>query len=488
MGICRREFTAGLIAGLAARCLPGAARPKLLVILVLEQFRPDYIDLLMPQMSPGGFRKLLDKSAVFPDCRHLASGFTSTALATLATGAWPAQHGIVADSWYDRATKTRIHASDETLLAGTVISEAAESNCNVSSVALNPMQARLFAGTQKADFYWMDDRGQFQTNGDAPLWLQPYNERKPLDKLHDARWLVPGARADAPALRTLTYDPRHPEQFLAIYKASPFAQDSLFDFVEELITDEGLGQKSSQDVLCVIESSTELLGYETGARSPLMEQLVLHLDRRVEALLAQLTKSHGDAGFNLVVTGAHGAPDALAAGTRARMAVDGEALARKVDTALAARGLGRVEKYLYPFLYLDSTGFRDAEEIRKAAGHVLLDQPQVADYFTAEGASSAKNGWQGRMRNSFHSRRSGDVMVSYPPGYVENFGQGRGISYGSLYNYDACVPLYLYGPQFRAGIFDRTVEAVDLAPTLARVLGVADPSSGTGRVLAEALA
>ncbi len=79
-------------------------------------------------------------------------------------------------------------------------------------------------------------------------------------------------------------------------------------------------------------------------------------------------------------------------------------------------------------------------------------------------------------------------MVSYPPGYVENFGQGRGVSYGSVYNYDACVPLCFYGPQFRAGVFDRTVEAVDVAPTLARVLGVADPSSGTGRVLAEALA
>ncbi len=488
MGICRREFATGLLAGLAARCLTGAIRPKLLVILVLEQFRSDYVDSLLPQMTPGGFRKLLDKSAWFPDCRHLASGFTSTALATLATGAWPAQHGIVADSWYERATKTRVHASDEALLAGTVMSEAAESNCNVSVVALNPMHARLFAGTQKADFYWMDDRGQFQTNGDAPFWLGPYNDRKPLDRLHDSRWMVPGVRADAPALRTLTYDARHPEQFLTLYKASPFAQDSLFDFVGELITAEGLGQKNTQDVLCVIESSTELLGYETGARNPLMDQMVLHLDRRLEALLAQLTRSHGDAGFNLAMMGAHGAPDALAAGTRARMAVDGEALARKVDTALAARGLGRVEKFLYPFLHLDSTGFRDAEEIRKAAGQVLLEQPQVADYFTAEGASSVKNEWQVRLRNSFHSRRSGDVMVSYPFGYVENFGQGRGISYGSLYNYDACVPLCFYGPQFRAGVFERTVEAVDVAPTIARVLGVEDPTSTTGRVLAEALA
>ena len=79
-------------------------------------------------------------------------------------------------------------------------------------------------------------------------------------------------------------------------------------------------------------------------------------------------------------------------------------------------------------------------------------------------------------------------MLSYRPEYVESFGAGRGVSYGSLYNYDARVPLCLYGPQFRAGQFEQTVEAVDFAPTLARAMGVAPPSSSTGRVLGEALA
>jgi arylsulfatase A-like enzyme len=78
-------------------------------------------------------------------------------------------------------------------------------------------------------------------------------------------------------------------------------------------------------------------------------------------------------------------------------------------------------------------------------------------------------------------------MLSYRPEYVESFGQGRGVSYGSLYNYDARVPLCLFGPQFRAAEFEHTIEAVDFAPTLARAMGVAQPSSSTGRVLGEAL-
>ncbi len=476
-----------MLGGLAASRLTGAVRPKLLVILVLEQFRPDYIDSLLPQFTAGGFRKLLDKGAWFSDCRHLASGFTATALATLSTGAWPAQHGIVADSWYDRTSKSRIRASDEALLASTFPSEAEEAGCNVSVVSLDAGQGRLFAGTPKADFYWMDDRGQFQTNGDAPFWLQPYNDRKPLEKLRDLRWIGPGVKPDAPALRTLAYDAKHPEQFLELYKASPFAQDSLFDFAAELITAEGLGQKNMPDVLCVIDSSTELLGYETGARSPLMDQMVLQLDRRIDSLLTQLNHSHGETGFCLAVIGGHGVPDAPAAPARPRMAVDGEALARKIDTALDAHSLGHVEKFLYPFLYLDTGGFRDAEEIRKAAAHALLEHPAIADYFTAGGASSTQDVWQRRFRNSFHPVRSGDIMVSYRPGYVEEFGMKRGISYGSLYNYEARVPLCFFGPQFRAGMFDRSVESVDVAPTLARILGIGQPSSGTGRILSEAL-
>lgn len=439
-------------------------------------------------MTPGGFRKIYYKGAWFPDCRHLASGFSATSLATLATGAWPAQHGIVADSWYDRASKTRVHASEESLLAETLLADAVESRTRVSVVSMDAAHARIFAGSADADLYWMDERGQFQTNGTSPDWVKPFNDRTGLDKLRDARWIVPGVRADAPPLRTLTYDANHPQQFFNLYRASPYAQDAQFDFVSELIAHEGLGQKSTTDILCVLCGSMELLGYETGGRSALMDQMVLQFDRRLETLLAQLSHSPGDAAFNLALVAGHGAPDAPPDAARARMAVDGESVAHRVEAALAAHGMGHVEKFLYPFLYLDSSGFRDPEEIRKAAAAAALDHPAVADYYTAGGASSVHNGWLRRFHNSFHPKRSGDVMISYRPGYVEDFGQGRGVSYGSLYNYDAIVPLGFYGPQFRAGVFEGAVESVDLAPTLARLLGQEPPSSATGRVLAEALA
>jgi hypothetical protein len=166
--------------------------------------------------------------------------------------------------------------------------------------------------------------------------------------------------------------------------------------------------------------------------------------------------------------------------------VNGETVAQTVDKAMTDGGAGRVRRYLYPFLYLNPIATRDPEAVRVAAGRAALDHPAVAGFYTAGGACSVHGDWERRFRNSFHLKRSGDVMLSYRPEYVEQYGDGRGASYGSLYNYDARVPVCFYGPQFKASVFDGAVESIDVAPTIARLLGVDPPSSSVGRVLAEA--
>src|SRR5579863_1455890 len=133
--ISRRLFGGCLVGGWASR-LSAASRPKVLLLIVLEQFRPDYLETLGSRLTPGGFRRLLEKGAQFPDCRHLASAFSATAITTLATGAWPAEHGIVADAWYDRAAHGTVPASDEVLLATTLAAQAAaDTRIKVSVIA-----------------------------------------------------------------------------------------------------------------------------------------------------------------------------------------------------------------------------------------------------------------------------------------------------------------------------------------------------------------
>jgi hypothetical protein len=480
-----------LLGGATARLAAGLApKPKLLVLVVLEQMRQDHWDSVADQFSTGGLRHILSKGAHFPDCRHLASTFSTSTIATLATGAWPAQHGIVADSWYDRAVRGPVGASHEALLATTLTAQVAAEQPDMRAyvIGLDAPHASLFAGTSDARQFWMDRRGQFTTLGAPPQWLVEYNALKPLDNYHNTNWMAVHAKSGAPPLRTLTYDPDHPERFLDLFQASPFAQGAQFEFLASLIEKESLGQNNSFDFVCVLAGSTARLGYEVGARSPLLRQMVLKLDEQLEYLLNRLKTLPGENAFNLVLAGGHGVPPEPSEESRKRMAVVGESVAQTVDRVLLANGAGRVTRYLYPFLYLDTSGFRDPEPLRRAAGQAALTHPAVAGFYTAGGYCSTTDGWRERFRNSFHSTRSGDLMLSYLPEYVEDFGQGRGISYGSLYNYDARVPLCFYGPQFTAGVFESPVQSVDVAPTLARAIGVGQPSTSQGRVLGEAFA
>jgi arylsulfatase A-like enzyme len=221
--------------------------------------------------------------------------------------------------------------------------------------------------------------------------------------------------------------------------------------------------------------------------------MALHLDRQIEAILDVLKEFAGQGNFGLAFAAAHGATGHDA------NAIDGASVALAIDKALSdafdtSSSKNRyVERYLYPFLYLNHAQLRrneiDPRKARRMAGEAALRHaPGVAAYYTADGDCSRSGEWLRRFQNSFHALRSGDVMLAYQPKAVERYGSGRGISYGSLYNYDVQTPLMLYGPQFRARAVERPVDSVDIAPTLARAMHVAPPSSSTGRVLAEVFA
>jgi arylsulfatase A-like enzyme len=375
------------------------------------------------------------------------------------------------------------------LLAGTLCGQvASDSRCRSFVIGTDVAQTALFAGDSATHQYWMDSDGRFTTLGEVPAWLAAHNNLKPVENARNAPWMAIDARPGAPPLRVLRFDAEHPEEFRRLYRASPLAQQAQFELLGDLIQQEKLGQEDTVDFVCLIASASSLLGYEDGAGSHLVRQMVLHLDRSMEYLLEHLKNAVGENGFTLALAGAHGVPPKPPDGARARMAVEGESVAQAVNKALVAGEGSKVAHYIYPFLYLDTSGFRDPEPLRISAVRAALNHPAVAACYTAGGYCTVRDEFEDRFRNSFHAKRSGDVMLSYRPGYVEEFGAGRGISYGSLYNYDVRVPLCFYGPQFRTGVFEAPVQSVDLASTLARVMGVPAPASSVGRVLDEALA
>jgi arylsulfatase A-like enzyme len=252
------------------------------------------------------------------------------------------------------------------------------------------------------------------------------------------------------------------------------------------------------DFVFVSLASMALLGYETGSDSPLMDQMTRHLDRQIQHTLEMLNKAPGKGNYNLIFAAAHGAPPEPDPAMRSQKAISGESVARAIGKALSDsfdKGPAKnayVDKYVYPFLYLKLETLQKqnapARGARRLAGETALGLPGVAGYYTADGDCSHTGEWRRRFENSFHDLRSGDVMLSYEPEAVEDFAPGRGVSYGSLYNYDTSVPLLLYGPQFGKKLIERAIQLTDLAPTIARAAGIAAPSSATGEVLAEAYA
>ncbi|MGA2737735.1 MAG: alkaline phosphatase family protein [Bryobacteraceae bacterium] len=515
MPISRRRFAAGALAGLAgslpSRMQALRPQPKLFVFLIAEQFRQLYLDRAGSMLMSGGFRELMTKGVYYPDCRLSASGFTATGLATLATGSYPSLHGIIADQWYDRQTHTLAKARAELLEATTLADElvlAGQSDetpfatpNRIFCLGLNEGPASLLAGRSGGPVYWMDAQGRFNTRGNAPEWLAAHNGTQRIEDLYDKKWVAVGAGKELPPLRTLTYDPKRPEDFFALYQSSPFCQDAQFELLRALVTQEKLGQGQTLDFVFLALGSMALLGYETGSYSPLsplMDQMTLHLDRQIQLTLDALNKAPGKDKYNLIFAAAHGAPPEPDPAMRAQRAISGENLAHAIGKGLSDwidKGAAKnayVDKYVYPFLYLKQEMLRKQNTplrgARKLAGELALRLHGVAGYYTADGDCSHTGEWRRRFENSFHELRSGDVMLSYQPEAVEDFAAGRGVSYGSLYNYDTATPLLLYGPQFGRRLIEHTVETIDLAPTVARAACIGAPSSATGRVLAEAYA
>ncbi len=466
--------------------------------MVAEQFRSDYLTRFSAQFGPGGFRKLMDEGAYFPDCRMAASAFSASGIATIATGAYPDAHGIVAESWYDSSSRNIIGARSSLNYASTLADQiaSADNRNRVFAVAEDRNRASMLVhsaafGALRHKLVTSETTGE--SLKDEPAWMAAFRKSHSPERLKNMKWQAMQADSDAPALRVLVDDPSRPEEFLALYKASPFAQENQFELFRTLVAEERLGQGPTFDFATALFTSMAQLGYESGADSPLMREMVLQMDHQLELTLDTLRKTVGQGNFGLVFTGAHGlAPLAV-------WSVDGAVIVNAVNEGLSeAFDLSDeknryVEKYVYPFLYLNHDQLRrsriDPANARRVAGEIALRSvPGVAAYYTADGQCSRSGESRRRFQNSFHAVRSGDLMLAYEPNVVEHYGAGRGISYGSLYNYDVQVPLLFFGSQFRATVEEAPVSSVDIAPTLARALNVAAPSSNAGRVLGAAFA
>jgi arylsulfatase A-like enzyme len=503
------------------------AHPKLVVVIVIDQFRGDYLERYRDQFGEGGFRLLLDHGANFTDCNYdYANTRTAPGHATLFTGAYSNGHGIAANEWWDPKKKKMVTsvedddttlvgiageiaanktgASPHNLLADTLGDElklATQGQARVFAVSLKDRAAVLPGGFAADAAYWIDPKsGAWVTSTyyrrDLPKWAQDFNGGNRAAKYWDRDW----KNSNGDMLRSTAHRKSKDGSDAGFYEvigSTPFANEYELEFSKELVVYENLGAGQATDLLAISLSANDILGHQVGPDSPEMAAMALALDRELADFFAFLGHQIGLANVWIALSADHGIsalPDAAKKLRIPAANLDAGKLEAQINGALAAKyspGHAAYIKFDYPVAWLDQDAFAVAhvkERDAEAAVGEAMKQAGLRDYFTksqlAEGEVSA-SAFGKKFLNSY-SPEGGWYVMGVPEIYT--VGPAKGTDHASPYIYDTHVPLAFYGLPFRPGTYRTHAEPVDLAATLASLLGINAPTHAVGRVLTEALA
>jgi hypothetical protein len=499
------------------------AHPKLVIVIVIDQFRGDYLERYRDQFGEGGFRLLLDHGANFTDCNYdYANTRTAPGHATLFTGTYSDGHGIAANEWWDQKKKRivtsvedddtslvgisedKAGASPHNLLADTLGDElklATQGQARVFSISLKDRAAVLPGGFATDGAYWIDPQsGAWVTSTyyrrDLPKWAQDFNTGNRAAKYWDRDW----KNANGDVLRSTAHRKGKngaDAGFYEVIGSTPFANEYELEFAKELVVYESLGSGQATNLLAISLSPNDILGHQVGPDSPEMAAMALALDHELADFFNFIGHQIGLANVWIALSADHGVsalPDAAKKLRIPAANLDAKNAEAQINAALTAKfSPGHAAAYVkldYPVAWIDQDPFaalhvkeRDAET---AVGEAMK-QAGLRGYFTksqlAEGEVPATA--MGKKFLHSYSPEPGWYVMGVPEPYT--VGVAKGTDHASPYTYDTHVPLAFYGLPFRTGTYRTHAEPIDLAPTLASLLGINAPTHAVGRVLTEAL-
>jgi predicted AlkP superfamily pyrophosphatase or phosphodiesterase len=509
-------------APLRSRASAYNGHPKLVVVIVIDQFRGDSLERYRDEFGGSGFRFLLDHGAYFPNCNYnYANTRTAPGHSTLFTGAYTEGHGIVSNEWWDLKKKRMVTsvedddtklvgiggdktgASPHNLMADTLGDElklATQGKARVFGISLKDRAAVLPAGFAGDGAYWIDAQsGVWLTStyyrNDLPRWVQDFNSTRPA-KYWDREW----KDAQGTLLRSTAHRKRKDGSDAGFYEAigpTAFANEYEFDFAKQLIVYENVGRGPATDLLSLSLSAYDVLGHQAGPDSPEIHQMALDLDRQLADFIDFLAHQFGLADVWIALSADHGISPLPDQAKKLRIPAANLSTTKietEINAALTAKfSPGHPAAYVkldYPIAWLDDNAFsaahvreRDAET---AAGEAMK-QSGLRGYYTksqlAEG--EVPNTSLGQKYLHSYSPEGSWFVMGIPAPYTVG---PNGTDHVSPYNYDTHVPLAFYGLPFQPGTYRTSVEPIDMAPTFASLLGINAPTHSTGRVLTEALA
>jgi predicted AlkP superfamily pyrophosphatase or phosphodiesterase len=331
-------------------------RTRLVLLIVVDQFRYDYLERFDDLFAPNGIKRLMRDGASWTETNydHMPT-YTAPGHATLMTGAWPAETGIVANDWPDRDTGKSVSSVSDTtatlfggeqgevassprrLMASTLGDELrlrTNDRSKVIGISVKDRSAILPAGRHANAAYWFSQRtGRMVSSNyyfnNLPAWVESFNDARPADKFYGARWerLLPEseylkrAGADAPPWEnignapgdtntfphTITGGATSPNSnFYGALDYTPFSNDLLLAFAEQAITNEKLGADDDVDILTVSFSANDYVGHRYGPYSQEVMDITLRVDGSIAALLDFVQKQVGLQNTLVVFTADHG--------------------------------------------------------------------------------------------------------------------------------------------------------------------------------------
>lgn len=511
-------------------------RPKLIVFMAVDGLPQRQVVDYRDQLVPDGLARFLDRGAWYPDA-HYGHAYTVTAAghATMLTGAYPHRTGIIGNEWRDlatgeieyctgdaahsylgNATRKLDGTSPRNLKAETVgdVLRRANPASKVIAISGKDRGAILPGGKTGTAYMYMSQSGQFASTThymkDHPAWVRAFNDARPADRWFHAEWkaLLPEtayarslpdnqpwyAKGGALPAKIGAASTKPDGPYYAGLMRSPFGDALTLDFARAAIRGEQLGRDDAPDILSVSLSGHDYVNHAFSAESRLSHDHLLQLDRLFEAFFRDLDETVGRDNYLLVLTADHGfmpAPEHAKSLGHASGRLSGTQLLARMNQALAARfGEGPwvrfisarsfvIDRKLAARKGLDPNAL--SEEVRRLA----LAEPGIAAAYTRaeiERGSRVGAPFFDAMTKTFHREVSGDVEFVLAPYWMTS--SSNATTHGSPHPYDTNVPLMLWGPSWvKPGRIDRRVEVVDLAPTLAKVLGIPAPSQSEGRAL-----
>jgi predicted AlkP superfamily pyrophosphatase or phosphodiesterase len=519
-------------------------KPRLVIGIVVEQLKYDQLEKFRDRLGENGIKRLINEGTYFKNASfEYMLTQSAPGHATISTGAEPSFHGITSDNWYLPLKNELIYCTKDievnsvggsfeaglhspvNLQASTFSDElemATNKKAKVFGVGMKESSAIFSAGHAATGAYWFDNTtGTWMTStyyiDSLPGWVIDFNAMKFSDSYLSNTWnlfrpaqdytdCLPDSNRFETGFNSINYFPYDLKKMrskgignswndFSLLRETPFGNSLTTSFAIRLIEKEGLGKDDITDYLSICYSSTDNIGHRFGPSSVEMEDAILRLDDEIKNLLTFLNDSIGKKNILIYFTAAHGISEIPAVLENNRIPAgyfkQNQALQLLKSYLNAVYGEGDwVKGYSERQVFLNRILIEDArlplEEVQKKVARFLVQLTGVAAAYpySAFEANDFGNGNLKRIINNFNPQRSGDVIVTLNPGWIEKEGDYV-TNHNSPYEYDTHVPLIWYGWSVNRASITRKVNMTDIAATLSSLCKVPYPNACTGEPMFE---